>query len=142
LQVPALNHRHHLNGESDEVAAGLGLGFVERGHGNLGQAREHLTAGLKTVVELLPGWWCHCYVPAIALLLADEGETERAVELHALASRYAVVANSQWFDDVSGKHIAAVANTLPPEAVAAAQERGRARDLVATMEELLEELGE
>lgn len=31
--------------------------------------------------------------------------------------------------------------TLPPEVVAAAQERGRARDLDATVAELLEELG-
>ena len=41
-----------------------------------------------------------------------------------------------------GKHIAAVAATLPPEVVMAAQERGRARDLKATVAELLEELEE
>jgi hypothetical protein len=37
--------------------------------------------------------------------------------------------------------IATVAATLPPEVVAAAQERGRARDLDATVAELLVELG-
>jgi hypothetical protein len=52
------------------------------------------------------------------------------------------VANSRAFEDTFGRHIAAVAATLPPEMIAAAQERGRARDLWATMEELLEELGE
>jgi hypothetical protein len=78
----------------------------------------------------------------IALLLADRGETERAVELYALASRYPLVANAQWFEDVAGVHIAAAAATLPPDVVAAAQERGRARDLKATVEELLEELGD
>ena len=41
------------------------------------------------------------------------------------------------------RHIATAAvATLPPEAVAAAQERGRARDLKATVAELLAELGE
>ncbi|MBN1933585.1 MAG: hypothetical protein JW934_02910, partial [Anaerolineae bacterium] len=70
----------------------------------------------------------------------DLGETERAVELYALASRYSVVANSRWFEDVAGKHIAAAAETLPPDVVAAAQERGRARDLWSTVEEVLEEL--
>jgi hypothetical protein len=35
---------------------------------------------------------------------------------------------------------AALAATLTPEVVAAAQKRGRARDLWATAEELLEEL--
>jgi hypothetical protein len=64
------------------------------------------------------------------------------VELYALASRYPVVANSQWYEDVAGKQIAAVAATLPPDVVAAAQERGRARDLEATVAELLAELGE
>jgi hypothetical protein len=78
----------------------------------------------------------------MALLLTDEGERERAVELYALASRYPYVSNSRWFEDVAGKHIAAVAATLSPEAVAAAQERGRARDMAATLEELLEELGD
>ncbi len=79
-------------------------------------------------------------LPGIALLLADQGEKERAVELYALASRYPLVANSRWFEGVAGKHIAAVAATLPPEVVAAAQERGRARDLEATVAELLIEL--
>jgi hypothetical protein len=52
------------------------------------------------------------------------------------------VANSRWFEDVAGKHIAAVAATLPPEVVAVARERGRARDLEATVAELLAELEE
>jgi len=75
------------------------------------------------------------------LLLADRGEVERAVELYALASRYRRVANSRWFEDIAGNHIAAAAATLPPKVVAAAQARGRARDLDATVTELLVELG-
>ncbi|MBN2390702.1 MAG: hypothetical protein JXR84_08265 [Anaerolineae bacterium] len=81
-------------------------------------------------------------LPASALLLADQGKVERAVEIYALASRHPFVANSCWFEDVAGRHIAAVAAKLPPEVVVAAQERGRARDLQATVLELLEELGE
>ena len=60
--------------------------------------------------------------------------------MYALASRYPYVANSRWFEDVFGRHIEAVAATLPPEAVEAARERGRARDLDATVKELLAEL--
>jgi hypothetical protein len=90
--------------------------------------------------------WSRLYgLLAFCLLLvgagdAVQGETERAVELYALASRYPHVAHSRWFEDVAGVHIAAVAAGLPPDAVAAAQERGRARDLWATVEELLDEL--
>ena len=79
-------------------------------------------------------------LPATALLLADRGEAERAVELYALASRDPFVAHSRWFEDVAGVRIAAVAAALPPDVVAAAQERGRARDLWATARELLAEL--
>jgi hypothetical protein len=79
-------------------------------------------------------------LPATALLLADQGEKEWAVELYALASRYPIVANSKWYEDIVGKHIEAIAATLPPDVVAAAQERGRARDLDATVAELLVEL--
>jgi hypothetical protein len=66
---------------------------------------------------------------------------ERAVELYALASRYPHVANSRWFEDIAGKEIATVAATLPLDVVAAAQERGRTRDLETTVQELLIELG-
>ena len=40
------------------------------------------------------------------------------------------------------RHITTATATLPPEAVAAAQDRGQARDLDATVAELLEELAE
>jgi hypothetical protein len=76
----------------------------------------------------------------MGLLLADRGQAERAVELYALASRYPIVANSRWFEDVAGRHLAAVAAALPAEVCQAAQARGWARDLWATARELLAEL--
>jgi len=72
--------------------------------------------------------------------MADEGEAERAIELYVLASRHPFVANSRWFEDVIGQHIAAVARTLPPQVAATAQERGRGRDLEGTVEKLLIDL--
>jgi hypothetical protein len=51
------------------------------------------------------------------------------------------VANSRWFEDVAGREITAAAEALPPEVVARAQERGQSRNLWATVEELLGELG-
>jgi len=57
-----------------------------------------------------------------------------------LASRYPFVANSCWFEDVAGRHIAVVATTFPTDVVAAAQKRGQARDLWATAEELVDEI--
>jgi hypothetical protein len=60
--------------------------------------------------------------------------------LYALASRYPFVANSRWFEDVAGHHLTAAAATLPSEAVTAARQRGRARDLDTNVRELLSEL--
>jgi hypothetical protein len=82
-------------------------------------------------------------MPIIPLLWADAEEPElkeQAVELYALAKSQPFVSKSRLFEDVAGKQIAAAAATLPLEAVAAAEERGRARDLWKTAEELLDEL--
>ncbi len=62
------------------------------------------------------------------------------MELYTLASRWPIIANSRWFEDVAGQHIITIAATLPPDVVTAARERGRARDLWETAAELLAEL--
>jgi tetratricopeptide (TPR) repeat protein len=117
------------------------MGFVERGLGNRRQAREHYGEALRTAIQRGASIFDLQWVGALAaLLLADEGNAERALELYTLLSGHPHVANSQWFEDFAGKHIAAVAVTLPPDVVAAAQARGRARDLQATLKELLDEL--
>ena len=121
-------------------------GIAERGLGDSRQAERHLYDALQVVARVGPFPFLFLplvfALPAVALLLVNRGEVDRAVELYALASRYPIVANSRWFEDVAGKHIATAATTLPPDVVAAAQERGRARDLDETVKELLVELEE
>ena len=116
------------------------LGYMERGQGQLAQARRHLSQALRTGTGIMSTPTSLVVLPAISLLLADQGEKERAVELYALAARYPWVNHNCFIEDLAGKHIAAVAATLPPDVVAAARERGRARDLQATLAELLVEL--
>ena len=123
------------------------LGYVERVLDQRAEVEQHLAEALQMTVEGRLWFLLLELLPAMALLLADtrgpaSPDVERAVELYALASRYPYVANSRWFEDVAGREIAAAAATLPPDVVAAAQERGRARDLWATAEELLAELEE
>ncbi|MCP4515964.1 MAG: tetratricopeptide repeat protein, partial [Delftia sp.] len=124
-----------------EMATSLAdLGIAARGLAKHAQARQHLCEALRTGAEIGALPVLITSLPTIALLLADQGEGEQAVELYALASRYPHVANSRWFEDVVGQHIAAVAAALPPEVVAAAQERGWACNLQATVAGLLVEL--
>jgi tetratricopeptide (TPR) repeat protein len=116
------------------------LGYAARGLGDRHLARQHFSEALRTFTEIeafLPLLYA---LPGVALLLTNEGQVERAVEVYALASRYPLVANSRWFEGIAGQHIAAVAATLPPDVVAAAQERSRAQDLETVVAELLIEL--
>jgi hypothetical protein len=72
------------------------------------QARQLLHEALGICIEI--GSKGASLLPAVAsttmgLLLVDQEEGERAVELYALASRYPFVARSHWFQDFFGAHI-------------------------------------
>jgi hypothetical protein len=128
-------------GNPDDLACALAnLAFAAHELGDNHGTRQHICHALELVAEsgaMLPLLWA---LPAVALLLAGEGEKERAVELYALASRYPLVAQSRWFAVVVGNTLAKLTATLPAERVAVLEERGRARDLEATVAELLSEL--
>ncbi|HSR14524.1 MAG TPA: tetratricopeptide repeat protein, partial [Gemmatimonadales bacterium] len=116
------------------------LALVARASGDHPQARQHLCEALRVAAHVLDYetfMFQMIVVSAMALLLADEGQGERAVELYATVSRYPLVANSRLVEDLAGRQMAAVAAQLPPDTVAAAQARGRARDLEATVSGML-----
>lgn len=116
------------------------LALAASGLGHRDEAWAHLRAQLAWAQEswmLMPGLFG---MVAVARLLIDEGNVERAVELYALASRYPFVAESRWFEAVSGRTMTAAAATLPAQEVTAARERGLGRELRATVELLLAEL--
>jgi tetratricopeptide (TPR) repeat protein len=117
------------------------LGYAAQGLGQCSQARCYLDEALQIAAELEVFVPVMFALPAVALLWADDGKLEQAVELYGLASRYPFVANSRWFGDVVRRRVTAIATSLPPDVVTAAQERGRKRDLQATVAELLGELG-
>ncbi len=116
------------------------LGLAARGLGGKSEAWRYLVSALDWSSKNPQFMELMVALAGIALLLADEGEAERATELYALASRHSLVANSRWFEDVIGRHVSAVAGNLPPQVVATAQERGRGWDLEATVCELLIDL--
>ena len=115
------------------------MGMAAWGLDDLRQARQHLYQALRMAARIRAAAQLLLTLAGIALLLAKQGQRERAVELYALLSRYPTVANSRRYEDTFGRHISAIAASLPPDVVAAAQERGRARKLKATVMELLVE---
>lgn len=120
------------------------LALVARGSGDPAQARQYLGEALRVAPPVRDYATFHFQgiaVSAMALLLADEGQLERAVELYATVSRYPLFSNSRLLADRAGPQMGVVAAQLPPDTTAAAQARGRARDLEAAMADLLAELG-
>jgi len=134
-------HYRELRQRAELGEALVALAYAARGLGQMPQAWRHMSEALQIAAEIRSHSLPIAVLPALALFLTDEGETERALEIHALASCYPLATDSRWYEDVAGREIAAAAEALPAEVVAVAQERGRARDLEATVEELLAELG-
>ncbi len=128
-------------GEWAEVGETLAvLGYAFRELRQYAQANRHFCAALRMAAELrafLPALYS---LPGAALLLAEAGELVRAVEVYALASRYAFVANSRWFQDVVESQMSVAVAALPPDVVAAAEERGKTWDVWQAAAELIDEL--
>jgi tetratricopeptide (TPR) repeat protein len=123
-----------------EVWALCDLAVAYCGLGQLPQAEQALSRALQIAAERRdPALQMSC-VPAAARLCAAQGHAERAVELLAFASRDSAWANTRSFEDAIGKWVSAAAADLPAAVIAAAQERGRARNIETTAEELLAEL--
>ena len=116
------------------------LGRAACGRGDQEAARAHLVEGLRIALDMKNFIPLLFVMPIIPLVLADQGQKERAVELYALSASQPFVSNSPLFKEIVGRHIAAAAATLPPEVAQAAQARGQARDMWDTAAELLEEL--
>jgi predicted ATPase/DNA-binding SARP family transcriptional activator len=127
-------------GVQDELGWALGdLAVAAYRLGDLDQARQHLCESLRMSTNISGFFPLWVTLPAIALLLADRGEVERAVELCALASHYPPL-HSRWFEDVFERHVAAASTRLSPQAAEAARARGLALDVGNTVAELLIEL--
>jgi tetratricopeptide (TPR) repeat protein len=106
------------------------------------EGHERMIEALQSGVELHSYTNLSFAVPAAALLLAINGQAERAVELCGLIDEKAMCGKTPWFEDVAGKTIKELAADLSPEVVEAARERGRQRDLFITAAELLKEFKE
>jgi tetratricopeptide (TPR) repeat protein len=122
---------------SNSLAA---LGRASYALGNRSEAQTHLYEALEIAVEIGAFIPLLDIMPIVSLLLADQGEVERAVELYSLASQHPWVSQAQLFEDIAGQHIAALSASLPSDVVEGAKARGQEREMWQTASELLEEL--
>jgi len=132
---------YRAKGNQERTAISLTLlGFASLSQGKVSDSRRHVLEALRiavkyrTILPLLLG------LTAVALLLLEEDDVERALELYTLALEEPKVANSKWWYDAVGRHIDAAAVTLPPEIAEAARIRGRSLDFWKTGAELVDGL--
>jgi predicted ATPase/DNA-binding SARP family transcriptional activator len=114
------------------------LGNVAREQNDLQGARRYLRRALEMGVSARATAPALLTVTGIAALLIREGELERPAELLALVLHHPWT--WQWTKERAAPLVARLEAALSPERFAAAQERGRARDLETTVQELLAEL--
>ncbi len=113
------------------------LGYAERCLGQDSQAVTTLIQALNAIFENQVNQSHLMVLPAAAVLLADQGEIELALEVYALARQESSIANSAFYETVAGRALAERSAGLGAATIAAIQARGRERDLQATLEQLL-----
>ena len=142
LQRDALAILQQLGHESDmAVTLGrLGYVLVTSSEAHHLEARQHFrhALGLATKHDLAPVA-LDVFV-GVARLLAQIGKSQHSLELLALVEHHP----SSTFETQrkARQALADLADTLPPDVVTTAEERGRVQDLWQTVEELLAELGQ
>jgi tetratricopeptide (TPR) repeat protein len=116
------------------------LGYVFRALGDARASKDTIFEALQIATDIKNYLALMLVLPAVALLLVDDDELERAVEIIALVKHYPVYARSRWMDDTAGQVVESAAEALAPDVVKAAQARGRSLDMWDTAARLLDEL--
>jgi predicted ATPase/DNA-binding SARP family transcriptional activator len=138
LAQHSLAHCEMLADRSPAASTYTVLGTAARELGDLAGSRDYYGHALQTAAEMdaLPS--ALHVLAEIAALVTAEGRGGRSLELLTLVLHHP--ASWQVTKDKAAARIAALKAELPPDVVAAARERGRARHLEPTLAELLEEL--
>lgn len=105
------------------------LGFLHWLLGDPVRARGELYTVIKTAVEQHASIPLLLALPAVALVLAEEGKLERAAQLAALAWSQPMLANGRNYRDLYGARLEAKLAQLSPAQAVAAQQRGGELDL-------------
>ena len=111
-------HLRAIN-QLDELAQGIGVqALVAYRQGELEKARQFILSALAIVTEIRGLWSSPGYPLAVwALILADQGEYERADSVYQLVLAEPFGAASRWFADIAGRFIphSPPPSFMPPE---------------------------
>jgi tetratricopeptide (TPR) repeat protein len=116
----------------------VGLTCLRQGERETG--RQKLEEALEASLTYEWVFNYDCLLAVLALLLAEEGQTERALQVYAAACQEPLVATSVYFADLVGRRLLAQARSLPEAVYRAAWEKGQSMEMRAMTLELREEL--
>jgi predicted ATPase/DNA-binding SARP family transcriptional activator len=114
---------------------GFTLRAVDKGH----EARTFLRRSLQISHEFGVYFPLVFGLSVVTLLLVDENQIERAVEIYSHAESHPVVGCSRWWRDAVGHEIAQAGSSLSSSVLEAAKARGRSLDLRETAGSLMDE---
>jgi len=115
------------------------LGFTLRALDKMQEAKTFLRRSLQighdfgTYEPLVYG------LPVVALLLVDENQIERAVEIYSQVESHPIVGTSRWWRDAVGRTIDHAGSSLSSSVLDAAKARGKSLDLWETANGLLDD---
>ena len=115
------------------------LGFTLRAVDKGLEARTFLRRSLQISHEFGVYFPLVFGLSVVTLLLVDENQIERAVEIYSHAESHPVVGCSRWWRDAVGHEIAQAGSSLSSSVLGAAKARGRSLDLRETAGSLLDE---
>jgi tetratricopeptide (TPR) repeat protein len=118
------------------------LAYVFLALNQLSDGEQFLIKCLLEAVQIGSYLFAIQALPALALYEAGQGNATRAIELYTLALKHPFINTSRWFDDIAGKRIRVLVNSLPQETVETARECGESLDLWHVIREWLIEKGQ
>ncbi len=104
-----------------------GLAHAVYRQGDLPEARKHIIAAMTSALNSR-NFFIVRALPTAALLLADGGKMQPAIEAWSLAKAYPHIANSRWFADIAGRELDEMAASSSVRA-ATAEQPGREVEL-------------
>jgi tetratricopeptide (TPR) repeat protein len=124
-------HYFQTVGESTWTFNALnGLSRAELALGDRAGAWQHAIQALRLYREgNVLDYFVYQALAVFALLLADKGDIQQALELYGKASSQPNLANSRWFADLHGREIEKAASHMACEEQAELKQAGQSMDL-------------
>jgi tetratricopeptide (TPR) repeat protein len=127
-----------MRSEEGRVCGTLAYLFYQMG--DIPQTQHFIVKGLQIGLALPDKPAVSNALAVVSLLLAHQGDIERALELETLCRTAPDIARSVWQEDLFSRPVTAAAAHLSPAVVESARARGRKLDLWETAAHILEQL--